>query len=175
MTKPYKHRPPGGAGSLDPECEVLCGALNRLPGVRTTAACYANGRLEVFFSVDNLTALPNVVRWFASCHARFGRDWRVDVWQGCESDQLEFIIRGLNLAECRQQSLALAREINRFVDTGCQQWFTVQNRRWLTQLRVGGGKYPGDCRLDRRPTPRLYLPEWEYCISYRHNWNILQF
>jgi hypothetical protein len=128
--------PPAENDRLDPECFELCDALNRLPGIRTDESCCGHGRdcFEIYFQADNLTALPNVVRWFSSCCTLFPRDWTVEVWQGCEHDQLSFIIRGWNLKECYQQSRELARRINDFLKAGCEPWLMVQNRRWLRVL-----------------------------------------
>jgi hypothetical protein len=53
-------QPPAG---LDPECRLLCVALNRLPGITTWSRCCGHGRApyRIWFDVTHLAALEPVI------------------------------------------------------------------------------------------------------------------
>jgi len=48
---------------LDPECRLLCEAMNAVPGIRTVESCSGHGDtpFRVYFLADSLDALPELL------------------------------------------------------------------------------------------------------------------
>ena len=55
---------------MDKECVSICRAMNRVPGIRTVESCCGHGSSDfrVWFDVDHLDYLPDLLYWFDSCH-----------------------------------------------------------------------------------------------------------
>jgi peptidyl-tRNA hydrolase len=69
-------QPPAG---LDPECRLLCVALNRLPGITTWSSCCGHGRdpYRIWFDVTHLAALEPVI---SIAKEDTSERWRIISW-----------------------------------------------------------------------------------------------
>ena len=75
---------------IDPECIVLCDALNSLPGIRTVESCCGHGKYEfqVVFEAGTIEAL------FPIAATTLLSKWKVRVFCTEEAPGVLFILEG---------------------------------------------------------------------------------
>ena len=80
---------------LDSECLALCLALNKLNGIDTVESCSGHGQqpFHVWFTTQQLSALPPLLYWFAGCHCGFYK-WTVQARTDCAMSPVYFMIEG---------------------------------------------------------------------------------
>lgn len=99
---------------IDPECRLLCEAMNRLPGIQTTSSCCGHGEHPywIFFDAESLEALPGLLYWFDVCHCGFA-GWRVIVKTDCAMSPVSFYVEGP--VGAYGEAEAIADLINKYV------------------------------------------------------------
>jgi hypothetical protein len=104
---------------VDKECVALCKAINELPGVYTTSSCCGHGIHEepyrIFFEVDGLAALPNVLYWFFEWNSGLA-DWRIIPMCDDGKGAVYFLIEGPVGERAYKESKLLAKLIKRNAD-----------------------------------------------------------
>lgn len=96
-----------GKAGWDPECILLCRALNALPGITTTESCCGHGRKPywIWFKAASLSDLPAALYYFDACHG--GHDgWSVLVKTDCARSPVIFVVQGPKGAYAEANSIA---------------------------------------------------------------------
>lgn len=82
---------------MDPECVLLCTAMNTMPGIRTVESCCGHGREDepyrIWFEAADLASLPPLLYWFMGCHCGF-YGWRVMAKTDCAASPVYFMVEG---------------------------------------------------------------------------------
>ena len=86
---------PDNPNGMDPECMVLCTAINKLRGIATYESCCGHGEqpYRVWVFIRSLPDLPKLLYWLDSCHTgAYG--WHVIVYTDCAMSPARFMIEG---------------------------------------------------------------------------------
>lgn len=81
--------------AMDPECVLLCRALNALPGITTIESCCGHGRKPfwIWFTVASLEDLPTALYYFDPRHGGcYG--WHVSAITDCARSPVRFVVEG---------------------------------------------------------------------------------
>ena len=101
-------------GRIDPECQVMCKAINSLPGLRTIESCSGHGESEfhIWFLCDakNLRSLAIVAYWLMSCHGG-NPDWTLQVVTDCGTSGPWFLLEGSTGDKAYSEANAIADRI----------------------------------------------------------------
>lgn len=80
---------------VDPECRLLCEAMNLVAGIRTIESCCGHGErpYQVYFTANSLDSLPTLLYWFAGCHCGY-YGWNVFAKTDCAMSPVMFRVEG---------------------------------------------------------------------------------
>ena len=110
-------------GEMDPECILLCDAINRIPGVDTTESCcgHDNGTFRVFFHIEDQRTVSILLYYIDPCHMGFR--WDCKVFTDCSMRPACYYIESLAKGkEAYDQANEIAEKINNFMDNDFDEW-----------------------------------------------------
>ncbi len=81
---------------MDIECIAICEAINLIPDVQTRSSCCGHGErpFKIWFSVDDLKQLPDLLYWIDTCHSPEAFGWQVTVETDCAKQYPTFCLEG---------------------------------------------------------------------------------
>lgn len=81
---------------LDEECRMLCIALNKLKGIRTTESCCGHGErpYHIFFQPRRVKDLLPILYWMQTCHSPVDGRWHVEAYTDCGGDRVFWDLEG---------------------------------------------------------------------------------
>jgi len=104
---------------IDKECVVLCEAMNKLSGIRTSESCCGHYKtpFHIWFNADSLEVLPPLLYWFDGCHCGY-YGWSIRVRTDCGMCPAFFYVEGPIGTQAYMEAEEIARLITDYVDKG---------------------------------------------------------
>lgn len=104
------------SAGIDIECIALCDAINLFPGIQTLESCCGHGEksFRIWFSADNLEALPTVLYYFDGCHCSF-YGWHVVATTDCGMSPVKFMVEGPIGKDAYQEAKVIAKLMTNWI------------------------------------------------------------
>ena len=101
---------------MDKECISICDAINLYsPDFYTVESCCGHGKgpFRIFFCVNKLGRLPEILYFIDSCHSGFA-GWHVEVYTDCAMSHNSFMLEGGKGHEAYKEADEIAKLITEY-------------------------------------------------------------